>query len=101
MNKTLKVNFCRGFLKGTKGLIGYKTPRTILIKTRFGIHTFGVKFPIDVLILNKKNQVTKLKKNLKPRRIFVWNPKYNKVIELPNNNINKNNIRVGDTVKII
>lgn len=101
MNKILKVKICKGFLESTKGLIGYKNPKPILLKTRFGIHTFGLKFPIDVLVLNKKNKVTKIKKGLRPCRIFIWNPKYNKVVELPRSNVNDNDIRVGDNIKII
>lgn len=78
-----------------RGLIGKRNPEALLLKTRFGIHTYGVKFPIDVLILDNENKVTVIKKNLKPNRIFLWNPKYEKVIELPAGTIEKEKIAIN------
>jgi len=80
------------------GLIGSKKPTALLLKTHFGIHTFGLKFPIDVLILNNKNIVVSLRKGLRPNRIFLWNPKYEKVLELPNGTIKKNEIKIKSEV---
>lgn len=80
------------------GLIGKEKPETLLIKTRFGIHTFGLKFPIDVLILNSKNQVVKIKKSLKPNRIFLWNPIHDGVIELSQETIDRKKIKINDEI---
>lgn len=82
------------------GLIGAKKPYSIFFQTRFGIHTFGLKFPIDVLILDKNNKVVKLRQNLKQNRIFVWNPKYNNVIELPVGTIEKKKIKIGNKISM-
>jgi len=82
-----------------KGLIGEKTPRTIILKTRFGIHTFLLKFPIDVVILNKRNEVVKLKKDLQPNKCFFWNIKFNTVIEFPGGFLEKSKTKVGDTLE--
>lgn len=67
----------------TFGLLLEENRNGLLIKTRFGIHTFFMKFPIDVYVLDKNLKVVKVKKNLKPNRMFFWNPKYNMVVELP------------------
>ncbi len=95
------------FVKKTKnikekiiGLIGQEKSHSLFIKTHFGIHTFGLKFPIDVLILNNENRVVSLKKNLKPKRIFVWNPIYEKVVELPEGTIEKKRIIMHDTINL-
>ena len=82
------------------GLIGKNKPQAILIKTRFGIHTFGVKFPIDVLVLDNKNRVMSIKENLKPNKIFLWNLKYKTVIELPSGTIKKNEIKLLDDIEL-
>ena len=82
-----------------KGLIGEKTPETIALKTRFGIHTFLLKFPIDVIILNKKNEVVKLKKGLLPNKVFFWNIKFDTVIELPNGFLEKSKTKLGDALE--
>lgn len=82
------------------GLIGKRSPETIFFRTRFGIHTFGVKFPIDVLILNSDMQVELVKKNLKPSNIFLWNPKFDLVLELPSGYIKEKEIKKGDRIEI-
>lgn len=78
------------------GLLKYKTPTAMLLKTRFGIHTLDMKYPIDVIILDKNNRVTALKENLKPNRIFIWNIKYNTVLELPGGTIHTTKTAIGD-----
>ena len=83
-----------------QGLIGKKKPQSLMLKTRFGIHTFGLKFPIDVLILNNENKVASIKKNLKPNRIFLWNPMHDKVLELPSGTIQKYAIKVKIPIDI-
>ena len=82
------------------GLIGQKKPSALMLKTHFGIHTFGLRFPIDVLILNKKNIVVSIKKDLKPNRIFLWNPLYENVIELPSGTIEKKLIKINIPIDI-
>lgn len=82
------------------GLIGQRSPETIFFRTRYGIHTFGVKFPIDVLILNSNMQVEVLKKNLKQNKIFLWNPRFDLVLELPNGYIREKKIEKGDRIDI-
>lgn len=102
-NKVVKL-----FVKETKniqekiqGLIGKDKPYALMIRTRFGIHTFGLKFPIDVLILNNENKVVSIKKNLKTNRIFLWNPMYDRVIELPRGTIEKKGIRIKSEVHLL
>lgn len=97
----LKVKILKGLKEKAIGLIGSKNPHAVLIKTRFGIHTFGLKFPIDVLILDREDRVVKIAKNLKQNKILVWPPNYNKVIELPKGEIDRNQIKIGDKIKII
>ena len=71
-----------------------------MLKTHFGIHTFGLKFPIDILILNNNNKVVSIKENLKPNKIFLWNPIYEKVVELPRGTIEKKAIKINMPIDI-
>jgi uncharacterized membrane protein (UPF0127 family) len=82
----------------TFGLIFSKNPCTMIFQTRFGIHTFFMKYPIDVLVLDQQNTVVAIKKSLKPNRIFVWNPKYEIIIELPTGSIEKTSTKVGSRI---
>lgn len=82
------------------GLIGIDKPYAFLLKTRFGIHTFGLKFPIDVLILDDKNRVVKIRRFLKPNSVFLWNPSFNRVLELPQGTVEKKQIKIHNTIDI-
>lgn len=92
---TIEVKALNGIEK-IKGLIFSGKASPVLIKTRFGIHTFGLKFPIDVLVLDRSNKVAIIKKGLRPNRIFIWNPSYDRVIELPKGEITNLRIKRKD-----
>lgn len=94
----IKAHRLTGFWEKAKGLIGSSAPYPIYFETRWGIHTFGVKFPIDVLILDDLNRVVNMKKGLKPNKIWLWNPIHKKVMELPLGYINRRNIKTGTFV---
>src|SRR5581483_5270525 len=98
-NTTLSKNatFAKSKIAKSKGLIGSKS-ESIIIKTRFGIHTFLLKSSIDVLILDKGDKVVALKENLKPNKIFLWPIKYNKIIELKRGKIAKTKTALGDII---
>ena len=83
------------------GLLKHKTPVAMLLKTRFGIHTLDMHYPIDVVILDKQNRVVKLKENLKPNRTFLWNFKYETVLELPFGTIKKTKTEIGDILNFL
>lgn len=83
-----------------QGLIGSDGRTGLFMKTRWGIHTFGMKFPLDVLILDKKNKVVEYKRNLKPNRTMFWNPLYNKVVEIPTALVPENVVYIGDEMEI-
>ncbi len=88
-----------GIFEKTLGLIGKNEPETYILKTRAGIHTFGVRFPIDILILDDKLKVRCVKESLKPNRVFFWNPKYNYVIELKNGAVKNSRTKAGDSLE--
>jgi uncharacterized protein len=94
-----KISSQKDYFDKIQGLIGKKTSETIILKTRFGIHTFLLKFPIDVIILDKNNTVVKLRKNLLPNRVFFWKIRFNTVIELPTGFIGKSKTQIGDVLE--
>ncbi len=59
-----------------------------------------MKVPIDVLILDNNNHVVKLKQNLKSWRLFFWNPKYNRVVEMAKGTIESEKITIGDLIEL-
>lgn len=96
----IKVIFAKAMFDRLVGMHKYNKPVILLVKTRFGIHTFGLNYPIDVLILDICNKVVKKKQFLKPNSFFFWLPIYDTVIELPSGTINRYKIEFGDTIRI-
>lgn len=97
---TIKAKICRSIKDRTIGLIDRQKAEPMLFFTRFGIHTFGLKFPIDVVVLDEGSRVVKIKENLTPNNFFFWPIKYNKVLELPGGFINLAKIKKDSLVKI-
>ncbi len=83
------------FQKGL-GLLNPGNSRSLLMTTRLGIHTFGLRKPIDVVIVDDDYKVITMRKSLKPNRFFFWNPKYFTVIELPAGTLTATNTQIGD-----
>lgn len=86
------------FKQKALGLLAEKKGTAMIFQTRFGIHTFCMKYPIDVLVLDKENKVTAYKQNMKANTIYFWNPLYKSLIELPHGIINATNTQLGDQI---
>lgn len=65
-----------------------------------GIHTIGMKFPIDVVFLNRSNEVLGFVAGMMPYRITGVHLRAYSVMELPNGTIKKSCTEVGDQLEI-
>ena len=86
-----------------KGLLGKKElpqGEALCIKPCFSVHTFFMKFSIDIVFLNKTNQVIAAVSNLTPNRMTRLYPQSFSVLELPSGTIVASNTEVGDEIKI-
>ena len=98
------VIVAKGILERMKGLIGHsaiKSGDALLIKPCKGIHTFGMKFPIDVIFLDKGNNVIAVKKYLPPNRITPIYLRAKYVLELPEGTVEETSTSIDDTIEII
>lgn len=77
----------------------FKPP--VCFKARFGIHTFFVSNPIDVIILDNMGRIVKLIENFKPNKILFWGFTIFTVIECEKNYIRRKNIKSGTKVIIV
>jgi hypothetical protein len=80
------------------GLLDPTNPRTLIFCSRFGIHTFFMKDSIDVMVLDDKQKVVKIKKNLHPNSIFIYPLRYTMVIECPSGSLQKT--QIGDLIEL-
>ncbi|MRS01610.1 DUF192 domain-containing protein [bacterium] len=84
-----------------KGLLGKDTLDTgkgLLIRPCNGIHTFFMKFPIDVVFLNNENRIVALVRTLPPNRMTRIYLKSVSVLELPAVTLSEE-IVVGDVIE--
>ena len=86
-------------MKGLLGKSGLRAGEALWIKLCMSIHTFFMKFPIDVIFLNKRNEVIATIKNLQPNRLTRLYPKAVSVLELPAGTIEATSTVVGDEIE--
>jgi uncharacterized protein len=86
-----------------KGLLGHKTlpdGEGLLMEPCESIHTFFMRFPIDVIFVDAQNRIIKLYHALKPWRIsgVYFRAKY--CIELPAGTLAAAKTEQGDSIKL-
>ena len=86
-------------LRRMVGLLG--TPQLephsgLLIFPTQGVHTFFMKYPIDIVFINRRRQVIGTRVGLKPYRLspIMWSAEC--VLELPEGAIEQSRTEVGD-----
>ena len=91
-NDVFNVDVADTFKKRLMGLMGKKNIKKGLFfpKTK-SIHTFFMKEPIDVIMIDHDNKVIYYKKNLKKNKILIKKKAYH-TIELPKSSLSKINI---------
>jgi uncharacterized membrane protein (UPF0127 family) len=90
-------------LKRMKGLLGRRempAGEALWIKPCMSIHTFLMKFPIDVAFLDKKNRVIVAIKDLQPNRATRLYLQAASVLELPVDVLEATDTEVGDEITI-
>ena len=88
-------------LKRIRGLLGrkeFKKGEAIILKPCNSIHTFFMRFPIDVLFIDKENRVIKAVSHLEPFRLtpVYFNSAF--TVELPSGTISSTLTCEGDSL---
>lgn len=97
----IKIEVAENFFSKAAGLIGKKNlpeKTGLLIMKCKGIHTFFMRFPIDVVFINSNNKVVKIIENLKPWRMPmpVLSSKF--VLEFPSGLLKLYLIQINDKI---
>lgn len=71
----------------------------LLISPSNGVHTFWMRFSIDVLFLDREHRVLSVYGNLRPFRVTSLNWKASTVLELPAGTIAATGTQVGDVLQ--
>lgn len=85
-------------MRGLLGREGIEEDGALLIKPCMGVHTFGMKFPIDVLFLDGRHRVVKIRTDMPPNRLSEIVPAARSVLELKAGSLTASETRVGDII---
>jgi uncharacterized membrane protein (UPF0127 family) len=96
------VTVAQSFFSRLKGLMWKKSMPAggLLIVPCSGIHTFFMKFPIDVVFINKDDKVAKIVDNLAPWKIALPGGFSRSVLELPAGKALELKLRKGDILTL-
>lgn len=94
------VRLADRFLTRLRGLIGARDRQAGLWLTPCaGIHTIGMRFPIDVVFLDRKGMVRKIDVAVPPFRVRRAARGTHSVLELPAGYTRRVQLRVGDRLR--
>lgn len=89
-----------GRLRGLIGHPGLSPGEGMLISPCRGVHTFLMRFPIDVVYVNGQGRVVGLAPELPPNRVGPVVPRARFVLELPAGTIQQTGTSIGDELEV-
>ena len=98
-----EVAVAETFLSRLKGLLGKKElppGEALWIKPCSSVHSFGMKFPIDVVFLDRDMRVVAVARELKPGRVSAPRSRARSVLELPAGAIDSATTDIGNRIEI-
>ncbi len=93
----------RNFLARLRGLMGHpglNAEEGLLIDPCSSVHSFFMRFPIDVIFVDRMHTVVGLTPSMPPNRPYAGARRARYVIELPSGTIAASATQVGDVVRI-
>lgn len=89
--------------KRIKGLLGksvFKPGSALILKPCQSVHTFFMRFPIDVVFVNAENSIIKTYNNLRPWRMSNFFFSACLCIEFPSGTLIGTDTKVGDILSL-
>jgi uncharacterized membrane protein (UPF0127 family) len=98
-----RCGVARSFLARGKGLMGHPglaPDEGLLIEPCSSVHSFFMRFPIDVVFADKAHRVVGLTAAMAPNRPYAgaWRARY--VVELPAGTIAATETQIGDLLRV-
>jgi len=86
-----------------RGLLGRESlaeGEGLVIAPSQGVHTFGMRFPIDVVGVGRHGEVLKVRARVPPRRIVLSLSAF-AIVELPAGAAERAGLSIGDVLRLI
>jgi uncharacterized protein len=111
LNRTRQVplatnlSIAQTHLTRLRGLIGvapenFRNGAGLWIRPCRGVHTLAMRFPIDVLYLNRAGMVVHIERDLHPWRFSPIRLQAASVLELPSHTVARTETALGDSIEI-
>src|SRR5260370_40661315 len=89
----------RGLIGTTES--GFGPGKGLWIVPCHGVHTLAMRFPLDLIFLDRFGNVLSLEENVKPWRLAPFRFRAASVLELPGGTIRKSATAIGDKIEIV
>src|SRR6185369_9946676 len=89
----------RGLMASAPG--SFRAGQGLWIVPCRGVHSLAMRFPIDVIYLDKAKQVVHVEQNLAPWRLAPVRWKAATILELPPSTVKQTNTTIGDEIEIV
>ncbi len=103
LNLDYHISSATGLLSRLTGLLGtdgFSGQPGLFILPCNGVHTFGMRYPIDVFFLDAEGRVVDIKRSVAPNRLTGVVRSAASVIEFPAGVIAEADIRTGDRLRV-
>ena len=88
-------------LKGLMGTASLSRGSALLISPCKQVHTFFMRYSLDIVFLDESHYIVHLVNSLPPFRISPYIKKSKKVLELPARTIEEYELKVGDKIDML
>ncbi|NLX63743.1 MAG: DUF192 domain-containing protein [Clostridiaceae bacterium] len=97
--RAVPVRIADTFGKRFMGLMGRNVGEYgLLLSPCNAVHTFFMRYDLDVIFLNKDNRIISIKRSIKPFSFVAPVPKAGKVLELPSSLHATDSLNKGDQI---
>lgn len=86
-------------LKGLLPRAGLGAGEALVLMPCAGIHTFGMRFPIDLVLVDRRLRVIAVREGVQPNRIATLRPCY-AALELPVGMVRSSQTVIGDYLEL-
>lgn len=94
-----------GFWQRLVGLLKFQTlpcDFVMAFPQAWALHTFGMKFPIDIIFVDRQDRVQKIFENVKPGQLAFCEPwKSSWALETASGNVQRWSIQKGQIIRLI
>ena len=97
-----RAECARSFLARLRGLMfraSLPEGGGLIIDPNNSVHTFWMRFPIDVIFVDRQNRVVGVVPAMPPNRPYAGARGAKRTIELPTGSIAASNTQIGDTLE--